>query len=87
MNLLTQIFNTALYQPLFNALILLYNCLPGNDFGLAVIILTFLLRLFLYPVMTQSIKYQKTLNEIQPRMKEIQEKYAERHTSRGYQDG
>lgn len=75
MNLLTQIFNTALYQPLFNALILLYNYLPGNDFGLAVIILTFLLRLFLYPVMTQSIKYQKTLNEIQPRMKEIQEKY------------
>ena len=43
MNILTQAFNTLLYQPLFNALILLYNYLPGNDFGLAVIILTFLL--------------------------------------------
>ena len=75
MNLLTQTFNTVLYQPLFNALILLYNYLPGNNFGLAVIVLTFLLRLFLYPIMTQSIKYQQTLNEIQPRLKEIQEKY------------
>lgn len=75
MNILIQAFNTLLYQPLFNALILLYNYLPGNDFGLAVIILTFLLRLFLYPVMTQSIKYQQALNEIQPKLKEIQEKY------------
>ena len=75
MNLLIQTFNTVLYQPLFNALILLYNYLPGNNFGLAVIALTFLLRLFLYPIMTQSIKYQQTLNEIQPRLKEIQEKY------------
>jgi YidC/Oxa1 family membrane protein insertase len=77
MNILIQAFNTLLYQPLFNALILLYNYLPGNDFGLAVITLTFLLRLFLYPVMTQSIKYQQALNEMQPRLKEIQEKYKE----------
>ena len=75
MNLFTGVFNALLYQPLFNVLILLYNYLPGNDFGLAVIILTFLLRLLLYPVMTQSIRYQQALSEIQPKIQEIQEKY------------
>lgn len=75
MNLFTAAFHSLLYQPLFNALILLYQYLPGNDFGIAVIALTFLIRLILYPVMSQSIKYQKTLNEIQPKLQEIQRKY------------
>lgn len=75
MNFLTQAFNFLLYQPLFNVLILIYNYLAGSDFGLAVIILTFLLRLILYPIMTQSIKYQQTLSEIQPKIQEVQKKY------------
>jgi len=75
MSILTTTFNVLLYQPLFNALILIYNFLPGNDFGLAIITLTFFFRLALYPVMAKSIKYQQTLNKIQPEMKEIQEKF------------
>jgi len=68
-------FNTILYQPLFNALILIYNYLPGRDFGLAVIVLTILIRVLLYPLMIQSIKSQKVLSELQPKIKEIQNKY------------
>ncbi len=75
MNLFTETFHTLLYRPLFNVLILLYKYLPGNDFGLAVIVLTFLLRLILYPLMTQSIRYQQTVSEIQPKIQEIQKKY------------
>lgn len=68
-------FNTIIYQPLFNALILLYQYLPGQDFGVAVIVLTVMLRVMLYPLMVKSIKAQKSLSEIQPKIKEIQEKY------------
>ena len=75
MSLLISTFNLILRQPLFNALILLYESLPGHDFGIAVIVLTVLIRLILYPVMIQSIKSQKQLQEIQPKIQEIQKKY------------
>ena len=75
MDFLINIFNLILYQPLFNALILLYQYLPGHDFGIAVIVLTLLIRLMLYPLMAQSIKSQKVLQELQPKLQEIQQKY------------
>lgn len=72
MNFLVEIFNTLLYRPLFNALILLYQYLPGRDFGIAVIVLTILIRLLLHPLMIQSLRSQKALTKIQPKLKEIQ---------------
>ncbi len=75
MELLINVFNTILYQPLFNALVLLYQYLPGQDFGIAVIVLTILIRLLLYPLMAQSIKSQRALTELQPKMQEIQENF------------
>jgi len=75
MDFLINAFNIILYQPLFNALVLLYQYLPGHDFGIAVIVLTILIRILLYPLMVKSIKSQKVLSEIQPKIKEIQNKY------------
>lgn len=75
MDLLINAFNLILYQPLLNALILLYQYLPGHDFGIAVIILTILIRTLLYPLMIQSIRSQKVLSELQPKIQEIQTKY------------
>jgi len=53
----------------------LYEYLPGRDFGMAVIFLTLFTRIISYPLSTQAIKAQKTLNEIQPKLRQIQEKY------------
>lgn len=75
MNLIIDAFNLILYQPLFNTLILLYQYLPGRDFGIAVIVLTLLIRLILYPSMAQSLKSQRALSWIQPKIQEIQNKY------------
>ena len=75
MGFLINVYNIALYQPLLNALVVLYLFLPGHDFGIAVIILTLLIRVVLYPLGVQSIKSQKILQELQPKIKEIQEKF------------
>lgn len=75
MDLLKSAFNLILYQPLFNILILLYEYLPGHDFGVAVIALTVIIRIILYPLMGKSIKSQKVLMELQPKIKEIQKQY------------
>lgn len=73
--MLGNIYNLILYQPLFNILILFYQYLPGRDFGVAVILLTTLLRLITYPLMAKSIKSQKILSEIQPKIQEVQQKF------------
>ena len=58
-----------------NILILLYQYLPGHDFGLAVIVLTILIKVIFYPLGVKAIKSQKALSTLQPKIKEIQEKY------------
>ena len=75
MELFKLAFDTILYRPLFNALVLLYECLPGHDFGVAIIVLTCIIRILLYPSTLKSIKSQRALQEIQPKMKEIQAKF------------
>lgn len=68
-------FNLVVYQPLFNALILLYENIPGRDFGVAVIALTILIKLVLYPLGVKGIRSQKALSSLQPKMKEIKERF------------
>ncbi|MCK4520810.1 membrane protein insertase YidC [Candidatus Parcubacteria bacterium] len=73
--LFTSFFYTVLQQPLFNGLVLLYKYIPGHDFGIAVIVLTILIRLVIYPLSAKGIKAQKELSGLQPKMKEIQDKF------------
>ncbi len=75
MELLITLFNEILYRPLFNGLILLYNIIPGRDLGLAIIVLTALIRLILYPLSRKAIQSQKAIADLQPEIKEIQRKY------------
>lgn len=75
MSTISLIFNEILYRPLFNGLVFLYNVLPWHDFGLAIIILTIFIRALFYPLFQKSIKAQKEMADLQPKIKEIQEKY------------
>jgi len=73
--MLGNVFNQILYLPIFNALIFLYNVIPGHDFGIAIILLTILVRIILSPLAYYSIKSRQSLALIQPKIKEIQQKY------------
>lgn len=74
-NFLVNAFNIVLYWPLFNALIWIYNHIPGQDFGIAIILLTILIRVILYPISVKALRSQKALQRLQPQMQEIQKKY------------
>ncbi|MEK7537045.1 MAG: YidC/Oxa1 family membrane protein insertase [Patescibacteria group bacterium] len=69
------LFNTVLYAPFFNLLVFLYNTVAFNDFGIAIILLTLIIRLLLSPLSVKTIKSQKALAELQPKIKEVQEKF------------
>lgn len=75
MSIIVDLFNILLFQPIMNILIFLYQYIPGQDFGIAIIFLTLIIRFLLYPVSAKGVKSQKIINEIQPEIKEIQEKY------------
>lgn len=72
---LANIFDIFLYRPLFNSLVLIYNYLPWHDFGLAIIILTAVIRLILYPLSVKSLNSQRVLQKLQPKLQEIQKKH------------
>lgn len=75
MEIIKVIFHSYFYQPLFNLLIFIYYYIPGGDLGIAIIIFTILVKMALYPLGAKAIKSQKSLANISPKIKEIQEKY------------
>ncbi|MCL4385435.1 MAG: YidC/Oxa1 family membrane protein insertase [Cyanobacteria bacterium] len=68
-------FKTLLYIPFYNALIFFTALIPGANVGLAIILLTILVKLIIFPLYTSSIKTQMKMKEIEPKVKEIKEKY------------
>ncbi|MBI2098253.1 MAG: membrane protein insertase YidC [Candidatus Wildermuthbacteria bacterium] len=75
MDFFISLYHIFLQQPIFNALVFLSQTIPGKDFGVAVIVLTLLVRGISYPLGAQGVRAQKKLAELQPKIKEIQEKY------------
>lgn len=72
------LFNTIFYQPLFNLLVWFYNIIPGHDVGVAIVLLTILIKLILYPFSLQAIRAQKSLAELQPKIEELKVKYKDK---------
>lgn len=72
---MSEIFQAIIYQPIYNILIALYNIIPGQDFGVAIIATTLLIKLVLVPVSKKQIESQKKMQEFQPQIKELQRKH------------
>lgn len=54
---------------------LLIGYLPGHSVGLAIIVLTIIVRVALFPLTGKSIRAQKAMKELEPEIKKIREKY------------
>jgi len=67
------LFETILYQPIFNLFVALYTLIP--DVGAVVFILTVAIKGGLYPLTKSSLQAQQGLKKIQPKLKKIKEKY------------
>lgn len=69
------LLHAVFYEPLFNLLVFVYGALPIRDFGLAVVVVTIVVKLILYPFSAQSIRSQKAMVELQPKLAELKEKH------------
>jgi len=64
---------TVIALPILYALKLFYGVV--HNYGLAIILLTILIKLLLHPINTKSMKSMKAMQQLQPRLKELQAKY------------
>jgi YidC/Oxa1 family membrane protein insertase len=69
--MLTNLWNAILYKPLVNILAFFVSVVPGGDLGLAVIILTILVKLALFPLSKKSIESQAKMNLLAPELAKI----------------
>lgn len=69
-------WDSLIIQPFINVLLFIYN-LVGQNFGIAIILFTALIRLLTHPLMARQIKSSQALQELQKNEKWIktQEKY------------
>lgn len=73
---MANIFTTIFYQPILNLLVWIYNIIPGHDIGLAIIVLTVIVKIVLYPLSKKSLEGQRSLQTLQPKLDEIKKKFA-----------
>ena len=68
-------FSTVFYQPIYNALVFLISAVPGANVGIAIILLTVLVRVTLLPLAHKSVVSQAKMREIAPHVEKLKEKH------------
>lgn len=58
-------------NPLLNLLVTIYALLPGHDFGIAIIILTLIIRFALWPLTGKQLRSQKKMQALQPEIAKL----------------
>ncbi|MFQ6001309.1 MAG: YidC/Oxa1 family membrane protein insertase [Anaerolineae bacterium] len=69
-----QLWTTIILEPMINLLVLLYSLL-FNNFALAIVGLTILIRLITYPLLRQQLRSLKAMQELSPKLQALQKKY------------
>jgi YidC/Oxa1 family membrane protein insertase len=69
--MISSIWNIILYKPLVNILAFFVAVIPGGDLGIAVIILTLLVKVVLYPISQRSIENQAKIKLLEPEISKI----------------
>ncbi len=70
-----QMWIALFYRPIYNGLLFFASIMPSNDLGLAIILLTLLIRTILLAPSQKAMKAQKKMQEIQPKLEKIKEKH------------
>jgi len=68
-------FHAVFYNPIYNALVALVALVPGGDVGLAVVLLTIIIRLVLLPFSLSAARTQRAMRHLEPSLKELKEKH------------
>jgi len=74
MNIFSLFWNNLIMKPMINSLSILYDLL-GDSLGLSIISFTIIIRFILIPLTIRQTKQMKKMQELQPQLQAIQNKY------------
>ncbi|MBP9816876.1 MAG: membrane protein insertase YidC [Candidatus Pacebacteria bacterium] len=72
-----EFFHEWLYVPIYNLLIWLTGVLPNGDGGLAVVVVTLIVKIITLPFTVAAIKTQKAMKAMEPELKKLKDQYAD----------
>ena len=72
--MLSTIWNAIIFDPIMNAILILYS-LFGNNIGWAIIVLTVVLKLLLFPFTKSQLESSRKIKTIQPQLEKLNKKY------------
>jgi YidC/Oxa1 family membrane protein insertase len=68
-------WHTVFFDPIYNLLVFFIDSVRNGDVGLAIIATVVVVKMLLLPLSIKAAKTQKIMREIDPKIKEIKEKY------------
>jgi len=77
--MIAAVFHALIYNPLYNGLVFLVDIVPGHDMGVAVILLTIVVRIIILPLSRRAIKAQLAMKKIAPEVEKLKAKYKDRN--------
>lgn len=81
--MISNIFHALVYDPLYNGLVFLVDVVPAHEVGLAVILLTILVRFILFPISRRAVTTQIQMKKIAPQVDAIKEKFKNSREEQG----
>lgn len=66
-------FHTLFYEPLYNLIAVVLNITPLHDIGVAIVVVTFLVKLVLLPLNLAALRSQYIMKRLEPEMTKIKE--------------
>ncbi len=76
-------FSAIVYNPVYNGLVFFVDILPTHDIGIAVVLVTIIVRILLYPLSRRAIKTQMAMKAIAPEIEELKKKYKDKPQEHG----
>ena len=74
------LWNTVVYEPFYNGLIFLSALVPTHDVGIAIILLTIIVKFALYPLSRKATQSQVEMKRLEGPISVLKEKYASDRT-------
>jgi len=81
--MISNIFHLTVYDPLYNGLVFLVDIIPTHDMGLAVIALTIIARIIIYPLSKRAIATQMAMKKIAPEVEKVKAKHKDDREAQG----
>lgn len=78
-----ELFNELFFIPLYNTLVFFIDIIPGGDVGFAVIALTLLVKLVLFPLSKSAVRTTIKSREIQGELNDLKEKHKDNREELG----